>query len=1292
MPVDLGPYAARLAGTWRARFGQSRLATVDGTLASVDLSGFTRLGERLARAGRGGAEELNRVINEMWTGLVPCALVEGGDILQFGGDALLVLFDGVGTEARAARSTLAMQHFVRRHGRVDTPAGPVRLGMSVGLHSDTYHLYVVGNTHRELMVAGPAATTTVRLESRAARGEVLVSDAVAQALPRGCTLPVGEGAHRLRRAPAPDTSPPSNEHPNSTTAGGPRTAEAASGFVPHQVLEIVNAGVLPGEHRQVTVAFVKPDDLDTVLVRHGPTAVLDRLDRVAAAIDEAVERFDVCWLATDVAPNSATFLLTTGAPRAGEADEERMLRALRSVLDACPDLGLRIGVNRGRAFAAGVGHPQRQSYTVLGDTTNLAARLAARAEPGTILASQTVLDRCATPFANTPQEPFFVKGKRVPIEAAVVGRMTTSRAPTPPGPSDAGGPAIVGRAAELDLIATAWQKAIAGSGGAVEIVAEPGTGKSTLVEAALRPVRVAGHRVVWFRGHLYEGLHSYFAVCDGLRTMLGIPLDASAAVAGRALVALVEHAAPELRAWVPLVAVTIDAVTLTTDETRRLDPAHVQRRRHAAVVDLLRVVTSGPTVMGAEDVHLFDDASRELLRVIVDAAVGQPWLVVATRRPGPEEPALLSGAGAEPRDSVQTVVLEPLDEHDAVQLALMTAGEHALRDDVLERLVIRAAGNPLFLQELVNAHRVFVGDGDLPESIERVLTARIDHLRPADRALLRQAAVLGSTVDLRLLAHVLGEPAVRDPARWTALADFVDFVAAPAAIRFRHDLVRAASYEGLAERRRRQIHASVVDVLERSDPPPVDLLALHAAAGHRHADAWRWTLAAAERAEARCTLVEAAEHLERALDAASHVAGLSVPEVAATAERLGDIHERLGRYDPAMQAYRRAQQGWSGDPVAEARMLRKRGRVAEKTGNYVQSLRYVGRGFRRLETAGAGNGGVVDLTKVTATRCELALTRALARYWQGRAQEAVDWARRALGSAIEIDDTRLQAQAHLQLEMALSDLGSPERAEHGEQAMALFEAIGDDIGLGNTLLNVGVSEYNEGRWDSSLARYERAAAAYRRAGHVTASAHPVNNQAEILTDQGRIDDAEDRLRTARRMYRSTGYAMGVALTTSGLSRLALRRGDFARAHELLDAAMLEFEALGAGAFLLDTKVRRVETLVFEGRAVDAMVLADELTVALGKQSGVPLLPITVLRLRALALWTVGSAEAALAELDRALALARRDGARFEIALCLHTAAAIDTARGITVSDPVIAERDEVLASLGVVVVPGLPEF
>src|SRR2546421_5513975 len=172
-PGSFEPYLPRLVVDWAREGGTLGARELEGTLVSLDVSGFTRLSERLQAKGRAGAEELVLLVSGVFQGLIGTAERHGGDVLKFRGDALLLLFSGDGHERRACRAANDMQWFIENAGSTRSSVGPVSLRMSAGVHSGPCHFFVIGSTHRELVVTGPAATATMRLESGAAAGEVL---------------------------------------------------------------------------------------------------------------------------------------------------------------------------------------------------------------------------------------------------------------------------------------------------------------------------------------------------------------------------------------------------------------------------------------------------------------------------------------------------------------------------------------------------------------------------------------------------------------------------------------------------------------------------------------------------------------------------------------------------------------------------------------------------------------------------------------------------------------------------------------------------------------------------------------------------------------------------------------------------------------------------------------------------------------------------------------------------------------------------------------------------------------
>src|SRR5215218_9156972 len=149
----LRSYVPRVVVEWLRETPEARHRLIDGTLAMVDISGFTQLTERLQRRGKAGAEELADLLEELFTGLLAVAHADGASLLKWGGDAVLLLFTGDDHQARACRATFGMQEVLRRTGPLRTSAGQVRLRMSVGVHTGPVHLFLVGDVHRELLVA-----------------------------------------------------------------------------------------------------------------------------------------------------------------------------------------------------------------------------------------------------------------------------------------------------------------------------------------------------------------------------------------------------------------------------------------------------------------------------------------------------------------------------------------------------------------------------------------------------------------------------------------------------------------------------------------------------------------------------------------------------------------------------------------------------------------------------------------------------------------------------------------------------------------------------------------------------------------------------------------------------------------------------------------------------------------------------------------------------------------------------------------------------------------------------------
>jgi class 3 adenylate cyclase/tetratricopeptide (TPR) repeat protein len=1241
----LQPYVPRLLVTWLRETPEARHRQVEGTLAFIDISGFTQLTERLARKGKVGSEEISDTLDSCFDQLLSVAYDHGAGVVKWGGDAVLLLFTDDEHAVRACGASWGMHQLLRRIGSLQTSAGRVRLRMSTGVHSGSFDFFVAGGLHRELVLTGPGADETIAMESTADAGETVVSLTTAALLDpdlrgpakgAGVVLARGPDVRTERAGTTPDT-----------------TGLALDQFFSPAIRDHLLAEATEPEHRMVTAAFVEFRGVDELLERAGPDAVADVLDECLGNVQEAAARHEVTIFDTDPAPGGGKIMLAAGAPRSAGRDEERMLRTLRRALDQPSTLPLRAGVNCGRIFADEFGPSYRRTYTVKGDAVNLAARLMGRAGAGEILAARAVVERSRARFDVRPVEPFHVKGKAQPVEAVVVDALKESE--------DAAGSdtPLVGREQELATLRAALQAARGGEGSLIELTGEAGIGKSRLVEDVCSAA--TDMTIVKAAGEEYESSTAFFAVESALRGLLGIRGDGAA----RSLEERVRSTAPDLLPWLPLIAIPLDVEVPSTPETDRLDEKYRKAQLEQATSELLGEVLQAPTLLVAEDTHWMDEASLDLLRALARDVPSRPWLLLATRRP--EGAPLVPDAAA--------IELEPLD-HDAVEALIRGATEHApLPGHAARALAERSGGNPLFLTELV-AGAATLDTEVLPESVEALVTAQIDRLSPADRGLLRQASVLGRSFDAGLLyAAVEQQP---DEAAWERLADFL-VRERKGPVRFRHALIRDAAYEGLPFRRRRELHGRAAETIERlagdgseGEAAPLSLHFFHA---QRFEPAWHYARVAGEHARAIYAHAEAADLYVRAIDAARNVRDVPLVDVAAVCEALGDSLASLGLFRRSGDAYRDARRRRRGDPVAEASLMLKEGWMAEREGRFPQALRWFSRGLSLLDA--------VEDTASRAQRAHLLAGYATVRQMQGRSADAIRWCTAAIGAAELAGERKALAQAYYVMDWAYMELGRSDEAVSLPLALAIYEEMGDLSSQAVIRELMGGFAYYEGRWEEAVELYEHARGDYETVGAPALRAVDTFNIAEIRCAQGHLEEARELLENAMRVWRAAGWSSMVAAATRELGSVALREGRLDEALRLFEEARATYVQVGRQHELVDTDGRIAECLVLQGDSRGLKTGRDAL--AHGRNLGAQSVHLPMLhRVVGYGLLRRGDAAGAVAAFDESLRLARDQRAQYQVALTL---AALTSLRPSPEQE---TERDAILAELAVVSLPPAP--
>jgi class 3 adenylate cyclase/tetratricopeptide (TPR) repeat protein len=1183
-----------------------------------DISGFTRLSEQFAKQGRAGGEQLVTHLNTVFRDLLRESIARGGDFLLFGGDALLLLFDGDGHASRAAEAAHAMRRALVERKAIDTGRGRVRLRISQGVHSGRFRCTVAGERHRQLFVLGADVTRLLALEAAAEAQQVLVSEETAARIPRAWRAAHRDGAVSLRFA---DSDSRSWDGADSASLGS-----VLMKFVPAQLRRHVRRGFPESGHRHAAIGFVKVSDLDR-RIEEDPDEVCMALRRFVQDIEDAAKRYGACPLQSDIVPDGAKLLIVAGVPDAIEDPEAAILRTLLDTTARDHGLQIQAGVNAGSVFACDAGSPERRAFTVLGDSVNLAARLMTRSNPGAVLSTLSTLEAAGPEFARTELPPFSVKGKRELVEAAlvtgIIDRARRAKHDTLP---------FVAREREMETLREA---VLAGTtSAAIEVVGDEGIGKTRLALAALgeRP----STQVLWFASESGQRLEPYFLSSLVLRALLGCDAAAPAAAVERALTErLAPH--PELKPWIPLIGVAARIDITETPEIAAVAPKFRATVLVNVVVDAIRVLVQEPLTLVLDDLQWADDASFSIVARLADSAE-RPVGIIALRRTSDTRPLTM-------RDGV-SLVLMPLPDA-AVRDALRGATDQApISERKLVTLTERSGGNPLFATQLLNASREGALLDTLPSSVEALVGSRIDRLPPDARRLVRALAVIGRRVPVGLAYAVLGDefPELRTYRIPRGLG--AHLVRRDGDWEFRHTILHDVAYSGLSFARRRFLHARVADVLAGHPVEPAEL-SWHLFAAGRFSDAWRASLKAADDARRRFDSSDAAALYSRTLEAIGHARDAPPTVVVGVAEALGDVAELVGDYERADTAYARARLHAPRDGIATARLLRKAGRIAFFAGRHRAAQVRLGRAQKVLQGHDAS-------PEVDAERSQVAYAAAAVLWEEGRIDRAMTRARDGYRLACRSGDDAAVAHSAHQLDLYLTLSGRP---DHGVriEAMKRFERLEDTLGQALVTNNAGIEAQRDGRWRDAREAFERAHAMRRAAGDVNGAMAMVHNLGEMCSDAGLLDEAEQHLSEAWRVWSAGGSTLPAAGALSGLGRVHARAGRADQALSALERALDEFETHHAEWWALEAELRIAEALVLNGRPIEAVPWLDR---ADDRSRRVDLLELRPLheRLHGLIALARGDRDAAMTFFAASLASADDLNSRFDEAETLEARA------------------------------------
>ena len=688
---------------------------------------------------------------------------------------------------------------------------------------------------------------------------------------------------------------------------------------------LTSRSALEGERKLVTVLFADIQGSLELFEGRDPEEALALLDPALHAMIDAVHQYE--GTVNQVLGDGIMALF--GAPL---AHEDHALRAsyaalkMQEAIHAYADhllrrhgvsMQIRVGLNAGEVVVRGIGNDLAMDYTAVGQTTHLAARMEQLASPGKVLAAETVA-RLAGEFLQLKSlGPVPVKGLTEPVEVfEVVG---AARTRTPMEAAAARGPTpFVGRQTELDTLCQVLGRARVGHGQVVSIVGDPGVGKSRLCWEFRRVPCTQGWLVLEGTSFSYGRARAYRPVLDLLESYFQIgdrdDVRRIREKVARKILALDKALMRTLPALLALLGVSVE-----DPEWQALDPhQRGQRTLDALKRLLLRESQVQPLLLVFENLHWIDADTQALLDRLIEGVPTARILVLLTYRPEYQHTWGTKSYYTQLR-------LDPLPTESSEELLRALLGSDPSVGPLKQLLIAQTGGNPFFLEETIRTlleTKVLLGERSayrlgkplpgirVPATVQAVLAARIDHVSAEEKRLLQSAAVIGRQIPFALLQAIadLPEETLRRGLSQLQAGEFLYETSLFPEIEytFRHNLTHEVVYASLLQKRRRALHARIVQAIEALPAERVseqiERLAHHAFRGEVWGKAVGYLRLAGARALARSANQEAVTCFEQALAALQHLpesrVGLEQAidlrfELLTPVLQLGRLHEVL---------------------------------------------------------------------------------------------------------------------------------------------------------------------------------------------------------------------------------------------------------------------------------------------------------------------------------------------------------------------------------------------------------------
>jgi class 3 adenylate cyclase/tetratricopeptide (TPR) repeat protein len=1173
--------------------GETLPSRTEGAALFADISGFTPLTEALALelGPRRGAEELTKHLNQVYNAVIAELHRYGGSVIGFSGDAITCWLDG-DDGRRATASALAMQQTMEQFASVTTHSGRVvSLGMKASVATGPVRRFLVGDPEHRIVdaMAGQTLERLASGEHQAERGDVVVDSQTVQNL--GDSLIIREWRQDeetgQRFAAVADLALDLPESPWPESPSDTLSAAQVHGWLLPAVNQRLSQGQgeFLAELRPATALFLRFSGIN---YDQDPAAP-EKLGIFIRQVEGILTRYDGSLIQLTIGDKGSYLYAAFGAPIAHEDDEIRAgrtaleLQGLATNLDFLDDL--QIGITQGRMRTGAYGSIQRRTYGVLGDAVNLSARLMSAAQPGQILVSDMAYEAAKEAFSWESLPAVKVKGKRDPVtlwrladakQQATAHRLQQPKYTLP----------MVGRAEELALIDQNLELALAGKGQIVGIAAEAGMGKSRL---AAEVIRLANDKqLAGYAGECQSfGTNSSYLVWRGIwRAFFGVDGSRPIQESVKQIEVVLRDVNPTLVRRLPLLGPALNLPIPDNELTASLDAKIRKSSLEAMLVVCLRAwATKEPILLLLEDCHWLDPLSHDLVEVIGRALGNLPVLMLLVYRPTLE-------MRVQPLPYFSKIELSEFTEEEAesligLKLAQFFGPDIEMPPGLLEQVSSKAAGNPYYIEELLNylhdrgidpQDTEALAALDLPNSLYSLVLSRVDQLTEKQNAALKVASVIGRLFPAAMLWGVYPELGKEEVVKRNLqiLSDLeltpMDTPEPELTYLFKNVIIQEVAYESLLYSTRAMLHERIGDYIESRFGQTLDqylnLLAHHYGKSENSPKKREYLLKAAQAAQAAYDNSTAIAFYQQAIPLLSSTKKLQYWQ------DLGQVLELVGRWDEASEVYQQAlslaEDFENRDALAlyQAAMAE----LTRKQGRYAEAASWLARAQEGYEALG-DQGGVAQT---------LAISGILAAQ-QGDWDGARSLWEQSLAFRRQLNETARVASMLSNLGIVAVRQSDPALARTlYKEALALRRQLANPSAIANSLNNLGILALDQGHQEEARSRLEEALGLLREVGDRWSIGNALNNLGNVVRSQGDYDLAKTLYKESLSIYSDLGDKQALAYLLEDLGWLAALDGATERALRLVGAATTLREEVGAP--LAEIEAGKLESALEPARA------------------------------------------------------------------------------------------------------------